>query len=660
MQPVIQALAWTFVHSLWQALLAALFAAVIISVTGKTKARLRYNSLGIVFVLFFITVFITYIVQLKEATASSLVVATTGNEALISIADRSTEVITGGFIADLSEWFNSNSGLLMLVWALFFLVNCTKLVAGLATVDRLRRHKTHPVSEEWKIKLQQLQDSLGIRHSITLLQSELIKVPVAIGFLKPVILLPVGLLTGIPPEQTEAILLHELGHIRRRDYLVNFVQHFAEAIFFFNPAILWISSLLRQEREACCDDIVVARIGQKRNYLNALVSFQEYTFTHSPYAVGISSRKQYLLNRVKRIITNENKKLNLLEKTALLSGVLLFSAFTYITQEKEESDVPVAAPVELFNNVQQTNEFPVKKILAEPVIQLTRAGKKKVNRSYKPITDTVPEKDARIISDPPPKKSTIEKSPVKTEPNANSVLEEIKQIKEKIGKKKESIGVKKGQLKEMKGNTKEEESLADQIERERREIEGIRSELERKRALLENLKKQEEREKKKQKEKQNEMKNEQIKNEMSYEKKIEKKNELKNEMRKQDDKTIETKIENRKLFQNRKTKLFQDRETKLFQSRRTKLIQDIPRTKQIQYTSRTRQIQYTSETKPLQYTPEIKPVKIVSETGIDKKLLKANINPEMKFELKKEPPKPPAAKESPKTPPPPEMKTFTG
>jgi bla regulator protein BlaR1 len=638
MQPLLKALAWTFVHSLWQGLLAALLVAVIISITRKTKARLRYNSLGMVFILFLTVVFITFILQYRETVSSSLVINITGNEALNSIANNSTEVITGGLIADLGTWFNNNTSLFLLVWTFFFLVNCMKLIAGLATVNRLRHYKTHPVSEEWKIKLEQLQYTLGISHSITLLQSELIKVPVAVGFLKPVILLPVGLLAGIPPEQVEAILLHELGHIRRRDYLVNFLQHFAEAIFFFNPAMLWISSLLRQEREACCDDIVVARIGQKRNYLNALVSFQEYTFVHSPYAVGISSRKQYLLGRVKRMITNENKKLNLLEKTALLAGVLLFSAFTYIAQEKEVKELPLSTPVEQFDNVQQANEqVPAKQISTEPGMQPTGKAKKKFNHSYKPVTDTVPEKDKAIpvISDPLSKKPVIEKLQDKTNPDANTVLEEIKQIKEQIGKKKESIGVKKGQLKEMKGNTKEEEALVDQIERERREIEAIRSELERKRALLESLKKQ--------KEKQNEMKNEEKKTEVNYEKKIEKKNELKNEIKKNVDKTIETKFENRKLFQSRKTVLFQNREKPLFQNRRIKLIQN------------------TSETKP---------AKIVVNTRADKmKLFKEKhiIKPEEKKDelkktipLKPEPPKPPAEKEKPKSPATPEMKNAAG
>jgi bla regulator protein BlaR1 len=274
---VINALAWTFVHSLWQGLLAAVLAAVIISATKKTGARLRYNLLGTVLILFLLCSFITFFVQLNQGKVipdSTTSISTTVSDTRINAIDGNTAtIISGGFVSDLTNWFNTNAWLLMLAWALLFSVNCLKLVGGLASVHRLRHYKTHPVSDEWKIKLEQLRDKLGIRQSISLLQSELVKVPVALGFLKPVILLPVGLMAQIPTEQVETILLHELGHIRRKDYLVNFIQHFAESIFFFNPGMLWISSLIRQEREACCDDIVIGNTEQKRNYLNALVAF---------------------------------------------------------------------------------------------------------------------------------------------------------------------------------------------------------------------------------------------------------------------------------------------------------------------------------------------------------------------------------------------------
>jgi len=516
MQPLMKALAWTFAHSLWQGLLAALLAAVIISATRKTTARLRYNLLGMVFMCFLAVVLINFFVQLRGAqqkegiTSPALATVTLTADGSASAISASAP-LSAGFLTTISDWFDRNADLLLLTWSLFFLVNCLKLFTGLAAVNRLRHYKTHPVPGEWKIKLEKWREILGIRRSISLLQSELVKVPVALGFLKPVILLPVGLLANIPPEQVEAILLHELGHIRRRDYLVNFLQHLAEAIFFFNPAVLWMSSLLRQEREACCDDIVVARTGQKRNYLNALVRFQEYSLIHSSHVMGISNRRQYLLNRVKRMITNENKKLNLLEKAALLAGILLFSAFSFIKNEKQITKVRETLPAGQFIKLQESKDTLIEKIARKTENRSIKKEKKNINRAYKLVTDTVPGKSDKT---PPPKKDWEKTSPGDPE----RVLQEIQQLKDQIGVKKESIGEKKKELEAKQGkNAEEEQALKIQIEKERSEIEGKRAELENKRVILDKIKKQKVIENEKKNEIKNEEKSER-KPEIKYEK----------------------------------------------------------------------------------------------------------------------------------------------
>ncbi len=493
MQQIINSLAWVMVHSLWQGLLAALLAAIIISCTRKSVARLRYNLLGMVMILFLITAFITFFVQLdkQEKIAGSLYHMP---KAVNNIPEITTAVSPTGINTDLTSWVNDNTGLLLTTWALFFLLNCMKLTTGLMAVRRLRHYKTFSITDEWKIRLEQLRDSLGIRQSITLLQSELVKVPVTLGFLRPVILLPVGLIANIPAEQVEAVLLHELGHIKRKDFFVNFLQHFAEAIFFFNPSLLWISSLLRQEREACCDDIVVNKIGQKRHYLNALVSFEEYSLHHMPYAMAISSKKQYLLHRVKRIVTNENKKLNPFEKLALLSGLLLFSAFTYVTREKME--MPAATCFEQ-GTIRQQPFFQLKETdLVKPAVQPAKKEKKKSLYIQTTIADTIPAKkektDASIITGKITETPPVMKTPEIKITDADRALQEIIKIKEQIGEKKESIGKSKAELAIHQGkNNSEEAALKAKIEKERKEVEVKRDELNRKRAEYESLKIQE-------------------------------------------------------------------------------------------------------------------------------------------------------------------------
>lgn len=353
------ALSWTFMHSLWLGLLAAILAAIVIAVTKTARPRIRYNLLGLVLLLFVVAIIFTYCKEYLSSEPELVNTLTTEviNEDIpVNITrDYESTVTSEGVLSTMGNWYASNSSLFMLAWIFFFLINCVKMAVGLASVHRLRNYQTYPVTEEWSKRLEQLRSQLQIRKPVVLLQSALVKMPVALGILKPVILLPIGLITHLPPEQVESVLMHELGHIRRKDYLVNIIQHFTEAIFFFNPGILWISSLLRQEREACCDDIVLQNIRHKSDYLQALVAFQEYSYSKSSYVMGIGGRKQFLLNRVKRMLTSENKRLNVAEKLALIAGIIIFSAFTMVKQNKE-IDQAIATAVK---NLSIGEQYPV-------------------------------------------------------------------------------------------------------------------------------------------------------------------------------------------------------------------------------------------------------------------------------------------------------------
>ena len=330
-----KALAWTFVHSLWQGLLIALFAAIIIYTTRRSAAHLRYNLFGLLILLFLGASAFTFVKEFHAANVPATV-----NDTIL--AGTPVSISAAGDISvieQFTDWIDSHTNLLLPVWAFFFLFNCLKLVSGLLAANRLRYHRTYAAPVEWKKQLDQWSRALGIRSKIELLQSELVKVPAVLGVLKPVILVPVGLMAKLPAEQVEAVLLHELAHIRRKDFLVNFLQHVAEAFFFFNPALLWLSSLVRQEREACCDDIAITATGQKRNYLQALVSFQEYSLNELPHVMAIGSKQYPLLNRIKRMLTNENKTLGVMEKLSLMAGIIILSAFGFINRTNAEAAI---------------------------------------------------------------------------------------------------------------------------------------------------------------------------------------------------------------------------------------------------------------------------------------------------------------------------------
>jgi GWxTD domain-containing protein len=134
-------------------------------------------------------------------------------------------------------------------------------LASWMAARRLRRTGVCLAPDLWRERLDQLGARLRLSRPVTLLESCLAEVPVVIGYVRPAILMPLGLLAGLPAGQIESILLHELAHIRRYDYLVNLLQASVEGFLFYHPAVWWISGLIRAERENCCDDLVVATNG---------------------------------------------------------------------------------------------------------------------------------------------------------------------------------------------------------------------------------------------------------------------------------------------------------------------------------------------------------------------------------------------------------------
>ncbi len=144
------------------------------------------------------------------------------------------------------------------------------------------------------------------------------------------------MLANLPPDQAEAILLHELAHIRRSDYLSNLLLHIGEAIFFFNPGVRWVAVRIRQEREACCDDMVLAGVPDKNSYFEALVAFKQWITDRrytgaGAYMLQLRGGKGDLLWRIRRMLLDqENKKLQLMEKTILAFGLMAVVSISLI------------------------------------------------------------------------------------------------------------------------------------------------------------------------------------------------------------------------------------------------------------------------------------------------------------------------------------------
>jgi hypothetical protein len=167
----------------------------------------------------------------------------------------------------------------------------------------------------------------------------------------------------LPPAQVEAILLHELAHIKRKDFFVNLLQYIIEGVLFFNPAVHWLSSLIRDERENCCDEMAVNETGNKKEFIHALISTCElYTIPEAP-VIAFAGRKHSLLNRVERIIYNKNKTLTMKERIVLTAGLtvfLLFIVFAGLGQQRKDTIIS-NGQVLVGNRVNQTDLLTTKK-----------------------------------------------------------------------------------------------------------------------------------------------------------------------------------------------------------------------------------------------------------------------------------------------------------
>jgi beta-lactamase regulating signal transducer with metallopeptidase domain len=398
---VLQAVCWTLVHSLWQGVIAAVMAALTITFTKKSAASVRYNLLIAVLFVFVLSISITAARQLLSGNEGEGMATTTYSKMNSSTGlnfDADEGLVTDGTIQEnlierFSAWCNQHASMIVLVWFLLFLIKCFQLITGLRYIQRLRHCNNSEVNFYWKERLCQLAKKTGIRRTIIFLESELVKVPAAIGFLKPVLLVPAGLLSHLPSDQVEAILIHELAHIRRSDFLVNLLQSFIDTFFFFNPASAWISFLIREEREACCDDMVIANIPKKNSYLQALVSFQEFQFRSKVGAMALTGNRHYLFNRVRRMLTLENKKLNLMEKTALLLSIIGITAFSFITKGTTENPVPIVViKNETSQPIKETKTITPVPIIKKPDVK----RKKPVTLSVsKPGLDTLPKTTSR-------------------------------------------------------------------------------------------------------------------------------------------------------------------------------------------------------------------------------------------------------------------------
>lgn len=312
---LIQAFGWALLHSLWQGFLIFACLRVVLYVWSHMSARIKYNlsylSLTGIFAWFCITLWQRVSTAIRVRQATWIMIETGVRQKHLEMpAIYHSESTIKHFIPQLEMWFP----LLVALYVTGVAVMSIKLVMDLVQLKEIRQKQVLPIDAVWEKHLERLAAQLRIPRKVQLLISTHIQVPVMIGFLKPLILLPVAMFNNLSAEQLEAILLHELAHIKRNDYLLNIFQSIVETILFFNPFIWWITKNIRLEREHCCDDLVIASQVQPLQYAKALVALEEYRLTVNALAMAAADNKQHLFHRIKRIMEMKTKNINYTQK----------------------------------------------------------------------------------------------------------------------------------------------------------------------------------------------------------------------------------------------------------------------------------------------------------------------------------------------------------
>ncbi|NMM49583.1 M56 family metallopeptidase [Marinigracilibium pacificum] len=204
---------------------------------------------------------------------------------------------------------------LVFVWMIGTILLGLKLLGSYAYLRMLRSKATEIVDSHWNELLEKLKVSLNIDKDIKILKSAAVYGPMVMGHFKPVILIPVGLVTGLPVNQIEAILAHELAHIKRSDYLINFIQSTIEILFFYHPMVWYLSDVLRHEREICCDTVALNYQPSSIQYAKLLTKLEEYALnSHSPAMQLGGQSKHSLLLRIQRIVQPKMQKKTMKDK----------------------------------------------------------------------------------------------------------------------------------------------------------------------------------------------------------------------------------------------------------------------------------------------------------------------------------------------------------
>jgi len=386
---LIRVFGWSMLNSLWQSALIYGILFIVLFSLPKLASKYRHNLSFCSIVLMLICFgynMIHQIIQISLKQTAELNFNSTKVDQLLNNGAQS-----------FSQRIESYFPIVVLFYVIGIILQIFIIAKGYNRLSELKKQSLSEIPENWQNVFTQVLSKLNFHKKIEFKLSGLVNVPLVVGYLKPVVLFPISLINGLSNEQVEAILIHELSHIRRNDFLLNFIKTLIETLLFFNPFVWMAGRFITIEREHACDDLVLKIMGKPLNYAQALLKLELLKDKTAPiYALAATGKSQNLYQRIKRITNMKTNYLNVKQQMAALTlGIACLFCIAWvnpISSKKENKKLSKPIMVSTKNVFENIKPFIFSDTLKKrkfKVVTINQNGEKTEYSSLKEMPDSL-------------------------------------------------------------------------------------------------------------------------------------------------------------------------------------------------------------------------------------------------------------------------------
>jgi bla regulator protein blaR1 len=348
---LLKALGWTLVHSFWQLIIIAGLLWIVLKIARPSKPALTYAMTIVALLLSFGISLSTFLYEFDSDKVAPQTAVAGDFEVFFSHASvQNSTVQASSFVQEATLWIDQNVTFLVNFWFLGVILFLFRLVNGLSEIRNLRKSSTMVTDFQLQKIVFKMAGKMGIKPTVQLRTTHAGISPLTFGAFKPIILLPAGLLFQLSPIQLEAIISHELAHVKRNDFLVNLLLSGLEVIFFYHPCYWWMNNTLKELRENAADDLVIKAGIEPENLATSLAEVLNFAKQNPPeLALAACKKRNPTLQRIKRMLgyPAQNYPQNPIISIPMLFTLLLSAGLIASAQQDTAHPTEPVAPISI-------------------------------------------------------------------------------------------------------------------------------------------------------------------------------------------------------------------------------------------------------------------------------------------------------------------------